>query len=266
VIKALAKSLDARERPVHLLYVKSFEPTQGKSEQYSIDVVFKQARESAPCLLVLEDLNGLVEPKIRSYFLIQVDGMESNHGILVVASANDLRRLDPAIAERPSRFDRKYEFKLPGKHRRIDYAKMWSKRVENVCDLNKEICEFIGGWTEGFSFAYLQEIFTGVMLAVLRGTGLEEAGAAQEDTTECQCDKSCTKCGMLHRTEGAAKGSTLSSVDIPTHLVDNAMVKHIAGHIAIVRQQVSEKDVPVASEESEAHENAQPSLKGRKCC
>ena len=77
------------------------------------------ARRMAPCLLIFEDIDSLVSPMVRSYFLNEVDGLESNHGILMIGSTNHLERLDPGIAKRPSRFDRKYFFDVPSRNERI---------------------------------------------------------------------------------------------------------------------------------------------------
>jgi len=107
-IKALMSSLYARPDAIPSLYVKSFETCQGP--QYSIRSIFSQARASAPCLLIFEDLDSLVTKDTRSYFLNEVDGLESNDGILIIGSTNHLDHLDPAISKRPSRFDRKYHF------------------------------------------------------------------------------------------------------------------------------------------------------------
>jgi len=80
------------------------------------------ARRMAPCLLVFEDIDSLVSPMVRSYFLNEVDGLESNHGILMIGSTNHLERLDPGIAKRPSRFDRKYLFDVPTREERIQVS------------------------------------------------------------------------------------------------------------------------------------------------
>ncbi len=64
------------------LYVKSFDAYQG--QKYAIRSIFSQARTLAPCLLIFEDLDSLVTDKTRSYFLNEVDGLESNEGILMI--------------------------------------------------------------------------------------------------------------------------------------------------------------------------------------
>ena len=83
-IKALMASLYSRADPIPSLYVKSLE-TNCQTEQYAIRSIFTQARKTAPCLLIFEDLDSLVNDDIRSYFLNEVDGLESNDGILMVA-------------------------------------------------------------------------------------------------------------------------------------------------------------------------------------
>jgi len=75
-IKALMHTL--QEKNVASLYVKSFDACQGL--QYSIRSIFSRARVMAPCILVFEDLDSLVKDEVRSYFLNEVDGIESNDG------------------------------------------------------------------------------------------------------------------------------------------------------------------------------------------
>lgn len=110
-IKALMHTLLKRDVPVPTLYVKAAPNT------YAIRVVFTFARQLAPCLLVFEDIDTVVTVHTRSYFFNEVDGLENNNGILMVASTNHLDRLDPGITKRPSRFDRKYLFPLPSEVR-----------------------------------------------------------------------------------------------------------------------------------------------------
>lgn len=69
--------------------------------------VFSQARLLAPCVLILEDLDNMINPSNRSFFLNQIDGITPNNGVLVIATTNFLEKLDPALSKRPSRFDRK---------------------------------------------------------------------------------------------------------------------------------------------------------------
>ena len=64
------------------LYVKSALGT------YNIRRVFAMARLMAPCLLIFEDIDTIVNISTRAYFFNEVDGLESNDGIMMVASTN----------------------------------------------------------------------------------------------------------------------------------------------------------------------------------
>jgi transitional endoplasmic reticulum ATPase len=75
-------TLYTRKQPIPSLYVKSAPSTT------DIRNVFAFARRYAPCLLILEDIDTIVTPATRSYFFNEVDGLEQNDGILMVASTN----------------------------------------------------------------------------------------------------------------------------------------------------------------------------------
>ena len=103
-MKALMKECDAKGYAP--LYVKSFKSWRG--EEGSMEDVFSKARAMAPCVLILEDLDSLINDSNRSFFLNQLDGLEGNDGLLLIGSTNHFDRLDPALSGRPSRFDRKW--------------------------------------------------------------------------------------------------------------------------------------------------------------
>ena len=75
-------TLSVRKDPIPSLYVKSAVRT------YQIRDVFVRAREMAPCLLIFEDIDTIVNEGTRSYFFNEVDGLERNDGILMIASTN----------------------------------------------------------------------------------------------------------------------------------------------------------------------------------
>ena len=76
-------------------------------EEGSMQEVFNKARQLSPCVLILEDMDSLINDRNRSFFLNQLDGIEGNDGLLILATTNHFDRLDPALNSRPSRFDRK---------------------------------------------------------------------------------------------------------------------------------------------------------------
>jgi AAA+ superfamily predicted ATPase len=139
------------------LYVQSFRTNYGRAED-SIRDVFDEAGKEAPCILVLEDLDTLVTEKNRSYFLNQLDGFMENSGILTLGSSNHPEKLDPAIAKRPSRFDRTYTFDLPEQSERYTYLARWNRAVDPELRLSDETLTDIAVCTEGFTFAYLKEL------------------------------------------------------------------------------------------------------------
>ena len=126
--------------------------------------MFQKARESAPCLLVLEDLDTLVTPKNRSFLLNEMDGFASNAGILTIGTANSPEKLDPALAERPSRFDRRYKFERPALEERDRYLRLYTERLDPSLRLGETAAE-VAAVTEGYSFAYLKELVLSGMMA-----------------------------------------------------------------------------------------------------
>lgn len=149
------------------LYVKTFNSFMGP--EAGIRAVFSTARQMAPCLLIFEDIDSLVSPAVRSYFLNEVDGLESNHGILMIGSTNHLERLDPGIAKRPSRFDRKYLFEVPSRAERIQYAEYWRNKLKNndKVEFPREMSARIADLTADFSFAYMKEAFVAALLVIV---------------------------------------------------------------------------------------------------
>lgn len=74
-IKALMHSLSTEwDHSIPTLYVKAAPRT------FDISSVFHFARAMAPCMLILEDIDTIVTPGIRSYFFNEVDGLEKNDG------------------------------------------------------------------------------------------------------------------------------------------------------------------------------------------
>ena len=145
------------------LYIKSFKH-QYSTEHENIRQVFARARRTTPCLVVLEDLDSLVEGKNRSFFLNELDGFAANTGVVILATTNHPEKLDPAILDRPSRFDRKYYFELPGAAERAAYLAAWNERLQPELRLSDPALEIVAGQTEGFSFAYLKELFLSSMM------------------------------------------------------------------------------------------------------
>jgi SpoVK/Ycf46/Vps4 family AAA+-type ATPase len=157
---------------VPCLYVQSI-AAKYETEDSTIRQVFGHARELTPCCLVFEDLDAMITPKNRSFFLNQLDGFEQNDGILTIATTNHPERLDPAIVDRPSRFDRKYHFGLPAGAERHAYVTMWQRRLDASMRQGEkeesEVTDRLVEETDGFSFAYVKELFVSSMVRWMAG-------------------------------------------------------------------------------------------------
>ncbi|MEM8669385.1 MAG: ATP-binding protein [Planctomycetota bacterium] len=150
--RALVKELNIASLYVQSLSHQYFTPEQMWKQ------VFDRARGLRPCILVLEDLDSLVDDDNRSFFLNQLDGFEQNHGMIVLATTNHAERIDSAIIDRPSRFDRKYHFNLPAFEERVEYLSGWQQRLAEECGWKPEQVESVAAETEEYSFAYLKEL------------------------------------------------------------------------------------------------------------
>ena len=162
-LRALMHSLSERPKAPTLLYVKSI------ANVYAITSIFAFARARAPCLLILEDIDTLVARGYQSYFFNEVDGLENNDGVMMIATTNHLDQLDEGLANRPSRFDRKYNFPVPDFDERVLYAEYWREKLKTKpVDFPKALSTKIAKITEDFSFAYMKEAFVASLLALAR--------------------------------------------------------------------------------------------------
>ncbi len=198
-LKALINQLG---RPC--LYVKAFRSEYG-TEQENIRAVFERARIVAPCLLVLEDLDSMVDDKSRSSFLNELDGFETNTGVVVLGTTNYPERLDPAILDRPSRFDRKYYFDLPREVERSSYVTAWDKELQVELRLSEEVVREVVQLTEGFSFAYMKELFLSSLMLWMSTSGGRSAafnGASLGDIIRDQASQLREQMAALSKAAG----------------------------------------------------------------
>jgi ATP-dependent Zn protease len=140
----------------------------------AIHAVFSQARRSAPCVLVLEDVDTLAKPGMRSALLNELDGFAANTGIVTLATTNHPEKLVAALLQRPRRFDRTYRFALPALAEREAYLRRWSGSLRPDMRLSEEAIAWLAGQTDGFSFAYLKEL---AVSATMRWVESCDAGA-----------------------------------------------------------------------------------------
>ena len=145
------------ESGVSCLYVRSFRSRMDRTE-VNMHRVFERARRAAPCIVVLEDLDALVDKESRSFFLNELDGFAPNHGVLVLATSNYPGKIDPALVDRPGRFDRRYEIGPPAAAERRVAIDRWNEGLQPEMRATTDGIETVTAATEGFSFAYLKEL------------------------------------------------------------------------------------------------------------
>lgn len=133
-----------------------------KTDDYHLERMFQIAASNAPSIIVLEDIDRafpqvptqLAPTKVSlSHLLNCLDGLGTQEGVIVVATANNPTALDPAILGRPGRFDRIVEFPVPDCRLRSTYLR---KFIPNLAE--EELRNFVD-CSEGFSFAQLREVY-----------------------------------------------------------------------------------------------------------
>ena len=138
--------------------------------------MFKQAREKAPCLIFIDELDAI--GKSRGYalggndereqtlnqLLVEMDGFDSGAGVIILAATNRPEILDPALL-RPGRFDRQVLVDKPDLKGRIDILKIHARNVslDDSVDLEK-----VARGTPGFSGADLANIVNEAALLAVR--------------------------------------------------------------------------------------------------
>jgi AAA+ superfamily predicted ATPase len=168
------------------LYVRDF--SGDETEQENMAEVFKRARRS-PSIVVLEDLDAMINDTNRAFFLNELDGFRANTGVIVLATTNHPEQLDPAILDRPSRFDRKYHFDLPADSERLAYIEKWNSELQPELRVSSTAAFAIVKQTKAFSFAYLKELFVGSMMQWMSNggkTSMDEVVLAQVNSLRTQ--------------------------------------------------------------------------------
>jgi hypothetical protein len=110
--------------------------------------------KQAPAMLVIEDLDSILTKMKVSTLLNQIDGIDQpGGGLLLIATTNYPDELDPAINNRPGRFDVVVEVGPPTQPLRLQYFQRCSLQ-----SLGTALMEELATTTHGLSFAQLREI------------------------------------------------------------------------------------------------------------
>jgi hypothetical protein len=150
----------------------------------------------APAILVIEDLNWLFPNRVNvSTFLNLLDGLESPRGgggLMLVPSTNHPQALDPALSDRPGRFDVAMELPSPdGNQRREYFRRALAVEPQLLAD---SIVGKLASATAGLSFAHLREVTQAAGLAAIR--------AGRESRTEADLMEAADAMARAHRAAG----------------------------------------------------------------
>ncbi len=141
--------------------------------------LFRQAKEKAPCIVFIDEIDAIGGKRNAGNFggndereqtlnqlLTEMDGFESNNGVVILAATNRPENLDPALL-RPGRFDRRVPVELPDLKGREDILKVHAKKVKTEPDIDYNT---IARMASGASGAELANIINeGALRAVREG-------------------------------------------------------------------------------------------------
>ncbi|HEX7897431.1 MAG TPA: ATP-binding protein [Planctomycetota bacterium] len=155
-----------------------------------VEHAFSQAVAFAPAILALEDVDTLFEGKVPlSHFLNRLDGLAGLEGVLVVATTNHPEKLDAALTDRPSRFDRVYVVGHPSDPVRRSYLRACFKEA-----FDERFVE----WTEGLSIAQTKETWISACLeAIHAGRPALEADAVRRAAARLRDQRNSVRADWL---------------------------------------------------------------------
>ena len=129
--------------------------------------LFVQGKKNAPCIIFIDELDAVgrhrgaglggghdEREQTLNQLLVEMDGFESNEGVILISATNRPDVLDPALL-RPGRFDRQVVVSLPDIRGREEILKVHMKKTPVAPDVDPLI---IAKGTPGFSGADLENL------------------------------------------------------------------------------------------------------------
>jgi cell division protease FtsH len=139
--------------------------------------LFDQAKKSAPCIIFIDEIDAVgrhrgaglggghdEREQTLNQLLVEMDGFESNVGVIILAATNRPDVLDPALL-RPGRFDRQVVVPQPDVKGRLEILKVHTRNVP--VDEKVNLDEIARG-TPGFSGADLENLVNEAALLAAR--------------------------------------------------------------------------------------------------
>ncbi|MBL8619734.1 MAG: ATP-dependent zinc metalloprotease FtsH [Myxococcales bacterium] len=139
--------------------------------------LFEQGKKNAPCIIFIDEIDAVgrhrgaglggghdEREQTLNQLLVEMDGFESNDGVIIIAATNRPDVLDPALL-RPGRFDRRIVVPRPDLRGRIGILNVHVRRVPLSASVDLEV---IARGTPGFSGADLESLVNEAALIAAR--------------------------------------------------------------------------------------------------
>jgi len=139
--------------------------------------LFEQGKKNAPCLIFIDEIDAVgrhrgaglggghdEREQTLNQLLVEMDGFESNHGVILIAATNRPDVLDPALL-RPGRFDRRVVVNKPDVQGREEILKVHTRRTPLAEEVN---LPQIARGTPGFTGADIENLVNEAALLAAR--------------------------------------------------------------------------------------------------
>lgn len=154
--------------------------------------MFEQARKNMPCLIFIDEIDAVGRSRFSGMggghdereqtlnaMLVEMDGLETQAGVIIIAATNRPDVLDPALL-RPGRFDRQIVMDLPDIKGRRKILDVHIKNIKTSANINLDL---IARTTPGFSGADLANLCNEAALLAARSNS---ESATQADLEEAR--------------------------------------------------------------------------------
>ena len=139
--------------------------------------LFEQGKKNAPCIIFIDEIDAVgrhrgaglggghdEREQTLNQLLVEMDGFESNEGVILMAATNRPDVLDPALL-RPGRFDRRVVVSRPDVRGREEILRVHTRKIPLADDVDLFV---LGRGTPGFSGADLANMVNEAALAAAR--------------------------------------------------------------------------------------------------
>ncbi|MEO5657138.1 MAG: ATP-dependent zinc metalloprotease FtsH [Nitrospiria bacterium] len=139
--------------------------------------LFEQGKKHAPCIIFIDEIDAVgrlrgaglggghdEREQTLNQLLVEMDGFDTNEGVILVAATNRPDVLDPALL-RPGRFDRQVVVSRPDLKGRIEILRVHTKKIPAAKDV---VLETVARGTPGFSGADLENLVNEAALLAAR--------------------------------------------------------------------------------------------------